>query len=355
MRPEFAKSLYVINLAKGARATTAIEGNTLSLEQVREQIENKLTLPKSKEYLGHEIDNIVKAFNLVFNQEIEKHGDIPLCIDEIKQYNKLILNGLENDGVSPGEIRTASVVVGAYLGAPAEDCGYLLEKLCNWINDVEYWRSLGEDKKIATGILKAMVIHLYFTWIHPFNDGNGRTARLLEFKMLIEGGIPAAAAHLLSNYYNETRMRYYAELDRSSKANGQPEDFLYYALTGYVESLDQHIDEILKEQIRVAWDNYIHDRYKHSNGAKKRQRDLLLDISSARADNEEIYFTREEIYKYLSERLRKIYMTSSGKMFPRDLNAIVASGLLIREGKKFKPNRRLVAEAYISSSIQVQQ
>src|SRR5687767_5054618 len=61
LRPETAQRLNQLFLAKGARATTAIEGNTLSEEQVLRQIEGKLDLPPSKEYLGTEISNIVAA------------------------------------------------------------------------------------------------------------------------------------------------------------------------------------------------------------------------------------------------------------------------------------------------------
>lgn len=58
--------------------------------------------------------------------------------------------------------------------------------------------------------------------VQPLNatrigDGNGRTARLMEFQLLLEGGLPTAACHLLSNYYNRTRSRYYTVLAQTSR------------------------------------------------------------------------------------------------------------------------------------------
>ena len=54
--PDVANDLFVLYLAKGVRATTAIEGNTLTEEQVRERIlSSKSTLPKSQEYQGREV------------------------------------------------------------------------------------------------------------------------------------------------------------------------------------------------------------------------------------------------------------------------------------------------------------
>jgi hypothetical protein len=71
-------------------------------------------------------------------------------------------------------------------------------------------------------ILKAMVAHLYLAWTHPFGDGNGRTARLIEFHILLSAGVPSPAAHLFSNHYNQTRAEYYRQLDRASKSGGHP-------------------------------------------------------------------------------------------------------------------------------------
>jgi len=63
--PEIAERLHQLFLAKGALATTAIEGNTLSEEEALKLLKGELTLPPSKEYLGQEIENIIKTCNLV--------------------------------------------------------------------------------------------------------------------------------------------------------------------------------------------------------------------------------------------------------------------------------------------------
>lgn len=72
--------------------------------------------------------------------------------------------------------------------------------------------------KIALPILKAILVHLYLVWIHPFADGNGRTTRLLEHHIMLAGGVPETATHLLRYFYNETRANYYSRLEDSSSA-----------------------------------------------------------------------------------------------------------------------------------------
>lgn len=355
MKPEFAKNLYSVSLAKGALATTAIEGNTLSLEEVMDRIDAKSTLPKSREYLGIEIDNIVEAFNAVASAEISENGDRKLAVDDIKQYNSMILKNVTalSDDVTPGEIRTYAVSVGEkYRGAPAEDCEFLLNKFCDWMNDSEWWAGLGNDKKVATGILKAIVAHLYFAWIHPFGDGNGRTARLLELKLLLDNGVPTAAAHLLSNFYNETRSQYYSALEKTSLDGGNPGYFVEYALQGFVDALDAHIDAILQEQVGVAWINYVHDTFRKESATRvsSRQRDLLLEISKLAMTKP---VTKREIMASitLNVALSKQY-ESHQRMFQRDINALLKMKLLERGADlKYSPALNIILQSYISPSI----
>ena len=133
MKPETAKRLHLLYLAKGALATTAIEGNTLTEEEAIKRVEGKLDLPASKEYLGREIDNIVKACNGIL-AEIEAGTSIEISPVRIQAFNRQVLERLPlRDEVSLGAIRTYAVGVAAYRGAPAEDCEFLLARLCEWL------------------------------------------------------------------------------------------------------------------------------------------------------------------------------------------------------------------------------
>jgi hypothetical protein len=73
LRPATAEQLHLLYLAKGALATTAIEGNTLSEDEVVRHLQGKLQLPPSKEYLAKEIDNIVAACNRIGSDVRRRH------------------------------------------------------------------------------------------------------------------------------------------------------------------------------------------------------------------------------------------------------------------------------------------
>ena len=132
--PEVEEHLIQVFLAKGASATTAIEGNTLSEEEALELIRGELELPPSREYLGQEIRNIVNACNVIADGVLS--GDpARMTVAGIKELNALVLHNLPlNEDVLPDVIRRHDVGVGRYRGAPPQDCEYLLNELCNWLN-----------------------------------------------------------------------------------------------------------------------------------------------------------------------------------------------------------------------------
>ena len=282
LAPEVAQSVHRLYLAKGALATTAIEGNTLSEEEVTELLAGTLKLPPSREYLGQEIENIVNACNAL-TDDVAASGTKPLTAAIIKEMNRAVLNELDvDDHVAPGEIRTTDVVVGRYKCPPHQDCVFLLDRLCDVLNKFP----LAEDNPIAYAILKAIFAHLYLAWIHPFGDGNGRTARLLEFYILIGAGLPQPACHLLSNHYNQTRSAYYRQLDHARQPDDGVVRFISYAIAGLVDGLNEQIDLIHDHQWDVAWINHVHETFRTTSGSaasRQRQRTLALSLSRAEA------------------------------------------------------------------------
>jgi Fic family protein len=280
LRPDTAAILHNLYQAKGVLGTTAIEGNTLSEDQVIEYLQGTLDLPESREYLKQEISNVVEACNELFEEGLDHGGKRPLDVDDLKHMNWQVLRGLSvSEGVEPGKIRTFSVGVFHYRGAPHADCEYLLEQLCEWLNG-DTFSTTDSSTRIVYAIIKSVLAHLYIAWIHPFGDGNGRTARLLEFRLLIESGVPTPAAHLLSNHYNLTRTEYYRQLDIASRSGGSILPFVTYAVQGLADGLREQIDYIRVQQFDVTWRNYVHEIFKDSKGVgSERRRHLVLDLS----------------------------------------------------------------------------
>jgi Fic family protein len=337
--PKIAKKLNTLYLIKGTRATTAIEGNTLTEDQVRDIINGEADIPPSKKYQEQEIINISDAYNQIAH-ELLTAGSAPVTVAEIKKYNEAVLHNLKlEECVIPGKIRTYPVGVGRYAGAPYEDCEYLLERLCAMLQQPAF--NLGNQWTYASGILKAVLAHLFIAWVHPFGDGNGRTARLVEFKICLMAGIPTLAAHLLSNHYNETRAEYYRKLDETSKhRNVFP--FVTYALQGYVDQLDFQLGIIRQEQHKAFWINYVHNTFKGLNDTptNSRRKRLMLRISEKAFDT---WMPEQEIYlgMQLTESKKATLRTLA-----RDLSVLIKEQLVLKKGNKVKANTGII-EVYL--------
>lgn len=337
IRPDVAKRLHQVYLAKGAWGTTAIEGNTLLEEEVLRHVQGKLEVPPEKEYLKQEIDNIVEEANRMIDK-IVNHDPLVLSLERIKEINRVVLKDLVvEDGVKPGVVRRYSVGVMGYRGAPYEDCEHLLSRLCDWLNgpDFEPRSGLG---RIHMAILKAIIAHLYIEWIHAFGDGNGRTGRLLEVQILLAAGVPSPACHLLSNHYNLSRKEYLKELKVASESGGNTIPFMTYALNGFLEGLKEQLAHIRKLQMEFAWLNYVHDYFRNQpTKAAQRQKTLLLDIF------EKVDPVRISEIDQISPRVAKAYAGLHPRTPFRDVEALQEKGLLLREGKTVRANRDLVA------------
>ncbi len=334
--PDTIKNMLRVYLAKGALATTAIEGNTLTEQEVEKRIQGELDLPPSKEYLGQEIDNVVEAYNLIADRLLSSKDSDKLSVELIKEYNRLVLRSLPlSEGVIPGEIRTYSVGVARYRGAPPEDCNYLLEKYVSWLNEQFIFPN---DLRAVFGILKAIMAHLYFVWIHPFGDGNGATARLIEFQILLSVGAPAIAAHLLSNHYNQTRSEYYRNLEITSNTGGDVSGFIFYALQGFVDGLREEINYIQSQQKAVHWINHIHNSFRDSRTeTEKRTRDLLLEISKMGPGP----FTLDQIH-YGTPRIAEMFAKYSERTMMRHIDDLVEMKLLLKKEGKYICNLGLL-------------
>ena len=183
-------------------------------------------------------------------------------------------------------------------------------------------------------LLKAVVAHIYIAWIHPFGDGNGRTARLVEFCVLTAAGIPSVGAHLLSNHYNATRSRYYRELAQASRSGGDLTRFLAYAIEGLVAELQQQLDDV-HGWIEAAWMHHVHAIFAESHSlTARRQRDLVLSLPA------EHFLPRASIPP--SPKLAEAYLGKHAKTIARDLNALDEFGLIERGPKGVRARREIM-------------
>jgi len=202
---------------RNAHSSTAIEGNPLTLEQVR-MLEAGQSLPVAAERSRREVLNYFAALRFV-----EKHQRQKKITDEnVLALHAIIASDVMDQGRA-GRYRDMRVRVGAYLPPPPEQVSGLMTELFDWWNkDAAQW----------SPVISSAAIHYRFEEIHPFADGNGRTGRALALWELYRRGFDTHHIFSVDEFYWEDRPRYYEALDRVRREGGDLTEWLEYAAEG---------------------------------------------------------------------------------------------------------------------------
>ncbi len=332
--PDAADALYRLSLAGGAHGSAALAGNTLTVEEVLRHLEGRLELAPSRRHLAEEIDTLIEVCRLIVTDAAER-GGTELSPPWIQAVNRLALFGLPcGEGVVPGVLRDYPSSTGRYEGPAAEDCGYLLDRLCEWLNSPGF--SAGEGFGITHAIIRAVLAHLYLWWIRPFGDGNGRTARLIEFQILVMSGVPAAAAHVLSEQYHRSRGEYVRQLEHAGE-KGEYLPFIEYAALGFRDGLREHIERIRDGQRAIAWSHHVRERFDDpASSSDLRRSRLVLDLALR---SEPVPLSGIPL---ISPRLARDYAVKSDRTLIRDLNALIDEGLVEKTPGGYRARREIV-------------
>jgi hypothetical protein len=137
----------------------------------------------------------------------------------------------------------------------------------------------------------------------------------------LAAGVPTPAAHLLSNHYNETRNQYYSRLD---SARQRPDQFVGYAVDGFVEGLKWQLMQIRTYQWKTAWYDFLTSQFDLEKKMDQR-RFLLLKSLPAPGEKEVTPAQAAE----LTPQLAAIYAKLAPKTVYRDIAALEEQQLLV--------------------------
>jgi Fic family protein len=351
LTPRVAQNLATVYLSKGVMATTAIEGNTLTAEEVQKILANEIKLPPSQQYLEQEVRNIANVLNAIYKASAESPEPFRLSSAWLRKQNRLILEDIDcEDHVHPGEFTTRPLAVGNYRGAPPEDVPYLIDRLCDWLNTfllIVDDPGKTADDRFVHAFFAAAIGHLYIAWIHPFGDGNGRTARALECAVLANSGIvPVVSASLLSDHYNKTRALYYRQLSQASSHADGVMGFIRYAADGFVDMLREQISSVQQMQREIAWISFVHEVFsgETQGDATKRRRTLVLSLPDSPTPSSKL--------RRLTPELAEMYAAKSQKTVSHDVNKLKKLHLIRQTPEGYVP-MIWVMDAFIPPTHQV--
>ncbi len=329
--PELASQIQPDIIYSSIAGTAAIEGNPITGEDVKkiaqgEEIE--IYTQKDKQ----EIKNLIKAYNLLSGIEPTLEPFI-LTEELICELHKIITSDVPDENNLPGKYRNGLVHVGdkAHGGIYTppkiiEDIVNLMREFVEWINS--------EEVVHLNPFIRASLSHYYFCVIHPFWDGNGRTARLMEAILLQSSNIKYVPREL-SNYYYRNVDEYYISFSKSIKLKKDITPFLKFCMEASVDSLTR-----IKETIIFFIRKFsLRDYYRFERQKKiltSRQFELLDLLLDNQGD-----FTLRDLHE--SKPFSILYSQVTTQTARRDLKKLASRKfLLVDENNKYSLHFRVL-------------
>lgn len=220
-----------------AHSSTSIEGNPLPLTEVKRILKNKPEFVRDSE---KEVLNYNKA--LIELNVLIKNENIALDIRWLEKIQKMVTDGLiEKHRL--GQLRTEPVFVNdprtrrtVYWPPDHQDVLPLLHELFDFLK---------KNNRTIDPLILAGIFHKQFVVIHPFVDGNGRTARLATKVLLAKMGLNTFNLFSFENYYNQNITRYFQEVGLVGN---------YYDIKAHIDFtswIEYFTDGIIDELLRV--------------------------------------------------------------------------------------------------------
>jgi Fic family protein len=246
--PKWEVSLRREAIIRAAHSSTAIEGNRLSLEQVSDLAQGREIMATRKD--KHEVLNYLKVL-----QSIDKLTDGKKIFEKdiFNIHKKVTRDTLQNPS-DCGLYRNRYVVVGdrltgeVFFRPPSnEDVPKLMKALIMWLNSAE--------APAFDPVIEAGIAHYEFVRIHPFIDGNGRTARVLATLILYLRGFDAKQFFCLDDYYDSDRPLYYRALQSVNQKTLDMTKWLEYFVEGVkvsIAAVKESVVRLSSERLRKA-------------------------------------------------------------------------------------------------------
>ncbi|MFC1510823.1 Fic family protein [Candidatus Margulisiibacteriota bacterium] len=292
--------------AHNTHSSTAIEGNPLTLAQVKAIDRGEETGTPQK--YEQEVSNYLKAMRW-----IEKNSQKQITEKILLKLHKTIMGGLL-PGPKPGRYKEKQNYIvnekniKIYSPPSPEQTPKLTKHLLAWLNS--------KDTQELHSIITCAILHYQLASIHPFSDGNGRIARLLGTYVLYQKGFDNQHIFSLDDFFAGNRKMYYLKLEQARELDEDITAWIEYVAEGVVQTLRK---------------------------VKKRIEDLQVESQA------QISITprQEDILRLLRDNpaLRGNELTKQLKISRARLNQIITplikNDLVIKEGKRRATRYRL--------------
>ncbi len=297
---------------------THLEGNRLSEEEVKDVLDGKDVLARDRdiqEVINYR--NVLKFIDSIASK-IGPGKPYILTLETILEIHRITTDKILPTE-SSGEFRVRQVVIRnsqtgqvSFTPPPAVEVPYLVEDLVNWINN--------EDTKEMHPVIKAGIIHYELSRIHPFVDGNGRTARAVATLVMFLDGYDIRKFFSLEEYFDDNPMDYYLTLQAVSNqlVLDTHERDLTPWLDYFVEGVAIELNRVKEAVKRISTDARVKDKLGEQVELNERQMIIM-----------------EYLHRHgsmMNKDFRKIFPDYSDDTVLRELKFLKKKGLIKKMG-----------------------
>lgn len=238
----------------------------------------------------------------------------------IEDVHRRLVTGCDDDHCPPGRLRARDENV--TFGAPrhrgvegGEPCEQAVADLVE---------ALRTSYREHDAIVQALALHYHVAALHPFLDGNGRTARALEALMLRRTGLRDTLFIAMSNYYYEHKSAYLQALTDIRAADHDLTPFLAFALEGVKTQCQRLLSEVRTQVSKALFRQTATDLFARLQSPRKRVMSARhLQVIQLLLETDEIELGT------LTTRTRHLYILKNpGKALTRDLTYLLSLGAL---------------------------
>ncbi len=303
---EWVAKMQTRALVLEAHHTTHIEGTHLSLDQSEKLLSGEKMLGVDEEDVK-ELLNYRKAFDFVADYVFAQG---PVTEGLIREIHKRLVEGVRGNSALPGQYRTVQNFVAnsktkaiIYTPPAPYEVPMLMTQLVKWL----------QNEKNIPPVLVAGIAQFQLVHIHPFLDGNGRTARLLSTLCLYRSGYDFKKLFTISEYYDRNRQDYYNAIQSVRNNNMDMTCWLEY----FSKALETQMHEIQFKGYHAMKLDVLGLKYKLS----ERQKKLLEELF----DKKESFGIQD--YESLCPGVNR-------RTLQRDLSDLIEKKLISQDGVK---------------------
>jgi Fic family protein len=236
--PKWEVSLRRDALLRSAHSSTAIEGNPLSFEEVSALAAGRDVMATRKD--KQEVLNYLEALEKIPNFAER----VPFDTDDLLDVHKILVKDTLQNPNDEGAFRNRQVFVGnritgeiVFMPPMTGEVPRLVDEFLSWLNS--------QEVNEIDSVIEAGLIHYEIARIHPFIDGNGRTARVMATLALYKRGFDTKRVFALDDYYDQDRRNYYAALQSVEQRSLDLTDWLEYFTDGVAVSIKAVKDKVI--------------------------------------------------------------------------------------------------------------